>query len=149
MRPAVAVPAGTGLAEALQAAELSSVDEVVLLGPDDHPAAVLDGRAIATVPSELITRTPAAAVARVLPAHAVVQDSLAADSLVRHLQAHAHHEYVVVDATGTVRGVLLWDDVVAEVSGLQTGRSGRLLGGSPARPRRPDDVGRGAEQEPT
>lgn len=120
-RPAVGVPSGSGLAEALQAAELASVNEVVLVGDDHRPQAVLDARAIAQVPVERVTATPAQAVARALPPHAVLPQALAADALVRHLQAHPHHEYVVTDPAGTVHGVLLWDDVVARVTGSGKG----------------------------
>jgi Zn-dependent protease len=116
MRRAVAVPAGGGLGDALMAAQRSEVDEVVLLGDGGRPVAVLDGAAISAVPDDLVAGTPTDAVARLLPDEGVISESLAADALVRHLQASQHHEYVVVDASGAVLGVLLWDDVVARVA---------------------------------
>jgi Zn-dependent protease len=113
MRRAVAVPVGGHLGEALRTAQRSEVDEVVLLGPGGRPVAVLDSTAIATVPDDRVAGTPTDAVARSLPPGGVIEESLAADALVRHLQANQHHEYVVVDSTGAV---LLWDDVLARVA---------------------------------
>ncbi len=117
LRRAVGVPQGAGLADALRAAQTHDVHEVVLLGPDGRPVAVLDSQAITAVPDARVELTPAQAVARALPPHALVDESLAADALVRHLQANPHHEYVVVDSAGAVQGVLIWDDVVARVVG--------------------------------
>ncbi len=120
LRPAVSVPADCGLAQALQAADLAQVNEVVLAA-GGQPVAVLDATAIAAVPEDRLTSTPAQAVARALPPAALIPDTLVGDALIQHLQVDSHQEYVVVDHEGAVRGVLLLQDVAAAVSGRARG----------------------------
>lgn len=116
-RPAVGVPAWASLGDALRRAAGAHVDEVVLVGPDGAPVAVLDTAAIAAVPVERLDLTPAQAVARALPAQATVPHTLVGEDLIAHLQARAHTEFAVLDESGTVLGVLRWQDVVAGLSG--------------------------------
>ncbi len=116
-RPAIGVPAGAGLAEALSRAAAAGAEAVVLVGADGAPLAVLDAAAIAAVPAGRLEPTPAQAVARVLPADATVPQDLAGEQLIIHLQSCGHHEFVVLDGAGTVAGLLLAQDVAASLAG--------------------------------
>ena len=116
-RPAIAVPTGTVLGEALRRAAAAEVAEVVLIGPDGAPVGILDAEAISAVPEDRLELTPAEAVARVLPVMATVPRALAGEQLISHLQDRAHHEFAVTDETGTVVGLLLARDVASSLTG--------------------------------
>jgi Zn-dependent protease len=111
VRPAVPVPAGSTMTAAQAAAASAGVGDVVLLDVYGRPAGVLDAAATASVPAARAASVPASAVARTLAPTATVPVGLAGEALVGHLEAAPHAEYVVVDDTGRVVGVLAWQDV--------------------------------------
>ncbi len=121
IRPAVAVAAASPLAEALHHAQISRAEQIVLLGHDGEPIAVVDARALASVPPERLSVTPAQAVGRSLPPHATVPITLDGEALLEHLRATAHHEYAVLDPAGRVVGVLYGTDIQARLDGRASG----------------------------
>jgi Zn-dependent protease len=117
LRPAVTVPLTVSLAEAQAAAQAHGVSDLVLLDGDGRPSALLDQLAAGSVPDERAATVAVDAVARNLAEGAVLADDLAGDPLVERMQQSPSLEYAVVDATGSVIGVLLWKDVAARVAG--------------------------------
>lgn len=116
LRPAVVVPATTSLSQVASAAVQAGVADVVLLGPDGRPVAVLDRAAAESVPPQRAGVVAAAAVSRALAPEAVLAVDLAGDDLIGRLRAAPHPEYAVVDGAGAVVGLLSWDAVAASVA---------------------------------
>ena len=111
MLPAVAVPSTATVATALLSAAAAHARAVVVLDVYGRPAAVVDERAAAGVPSARADQVAAAAVAEALPEGAVLEAGLSGDALIRRLQARPAARYAVLDPGETVIGVLDWDDV--------------------------------------
>jgi Zn-dependent protease len=90
---------------------------VVVLDDDGTPAGILDHEAVARVPSGRTSSVLVTEVLRTLGEGAVLPDHLAGEELVERMQQNPHDEYVVVDAAGTVVGLLAWQAVAAQVAG--------------------------------
>jgi Zn-dependent protease/CBS domain-containing protein len=117
LHPVTVVPATATVADALVLARGGGAEDLVVVDGEGHPAAVLEASAASSVPAERAPAVGVDAVARALPPGAVVTDQLSGDQLVHRLQDAPHPEYAVVDASGTVVGLLRWRDVVARVTG--------------------------------
>ena len=113
--PAVGVPATITLAAALDAARCAGAARIVLLSPQSLPVAVVEPEAVERVPSGRAETVGAASVARRHDPSAVVDVRLAGEALLRALGGLPGEEFVVVDATGLVVGVLRAADVVDAV----------------------------------
>jgi Zn-dependent protease len=117
LRPATTVPSAATVADVTAAALAAEVADVVLLDIYGRPAGVIDDPAAATVPAPRTADVAASAVARTLPADAVLDAGLGGDALIERLQATRHPEYAVIDGQGQIIGVVVWQDVADMVAG--------------------------------
>ena len=117
LRPAIAVPAGTTVAQAREAVRTGAVPDLVVLGHDGRPAAVLDRPALFGVPQDRVGDLTVLEVARPLPPGTVLGEELTGEPLVERMQQAPHPQYVAVDATGAVLGIVHWRDVAARLAG--------------------------------
>jgi len=117
LRPAVALPASTSMADAEQRLTSGGVDQFVLLGVDGSPVGSVDGTAWASVPTGMRARTSLAAVAVPLPPEAVLLDIHSGSALAQGAAAAAEHSPVLVlvdtAAPGEVRGIVRVRDVIS------------------------------------
>ncbi|PPK94669.1 Zn-dependent protease [Kineococcus xinjiangensis] len=123
-RPAIAVPAGATVADVVARARArvdAGVDgqrlEVVLVTDDGVPVAVVDTAALQRVPEARRGGLTAGATARALGPRPVLRADLAGMALLDAVTHHGLGEHVVVDAGGTVVGLLRGGDVVRAVTG--------------------------------
>jgi Zn-dependent protease len=117
-RPALQVPSGTPLAEAVRRAGETGAGAVVVIDGAARPVGLVNAHAAAAVPAERQPWVAVDAVARTLRAELVLPASLAREELMRVVQAHPATEYLVVDGpAGETRtaehivGVLAADDL--------------------------------------
>jgi Zn-dependent protease len=103
--PALGLPATATVAD-VQRYSTAGVPAVVLYGPDERPAAVVDDAAAAQVPAALAPATPASAVAYPLAAGAYVKATDRGAELLAYLAQLEGSDYAVVDDAGTVTGLL-------------------------------------------
>lgn len=115
-RPSVPVTASTPLSMALARLEQAQSGSLVVVDADERPIAVVSESAVAATPPERRPWVPVAEVAvtlspqRVLPAH------LAGEALLNAMRQAPASEYLVVDRTGAVLGVLATTDVARVVT---------------------------------
>ena len=107
---AVGVVADTTLAQADLAVRSTGAELVVVLGDHGRPAALVDPRAVATVPSEVYALTPVSAVTVPLPGGAVVDAGTDGAELVAAF-GRAGSSVLVVTSGGRVVGVVTTEDV--------------------------------------
>jgi Zn-dependent protease len=124
VQSAIALPAGTSMADAQQLLTTGGVDRLVLLGPDGAPVATVDGVAWNSVPAEQRAQTPLAAVAVPLPAEAVLSDIATGSELAQGAAGAASVSPVLIlvqtgtpGAPGGVRGIVRVRDVIAALRG--------------------------------
>lgn len=117
LHPAVTVPSTATVADARTVAEDHAVGDLVVLDAERRPTALLDRPALEDVPDEQAGSVCVDTVAQTLPEGAVLPDNLGGDPLVQRMQDCPHLRYAVLDASGTVVGLLFWQDVVARVAG--------------------------------
>ena len=116
LQPAVAVASTATVATALLAAIEAGARAIVVLDVYGRPAAVVDERAAADVPTARADQVGAAAVAQALPEGAVLATGLSGDDLIGRLQARPAPRYAVIDREDRVIGVLDWEDVARFVT---------------------------------
>lgn len=113
--PAVGVAATASLAEAVDAARRTGARHVVLVGPDGGPMAIVEPGAVEQVPADRTGQVGVASVARRIDPRAVVDVSLAGESLLQALGSLPGEQFVALDAERRVVGVLHAQDVVDAV----------------------------------
>ncbi|MCX6500775.1 MAG: site-2 protease family protein [Arthrobacter sp.] len=122
--PAIGLPATATVAD-VQRYSTAGVPAVVLYGPDQRPAAVVDDDAAAQVPAALASATPASAVAYPLAAGAYVKATDRGAELLAYLAQLEGSDYAVVDDAGTVTGLLRQLTVLNAITGKrQQGTAG-------------------------
>jgi Zn-dependent protease/CBS domain-containing protein len=123
-RPAIFVPVGTPLAEALRRARAAGRLAVVVVDRDGGPAAVMSGAAADATPEQRRPWISVEEVSRPISAAVVLPADLAGEDLLRTLQQHPAPEYVVrgrpgADGAGAgdgdVVGVLAAVDLAARL----------------------------------
>ncbi|HZI96016.1 MAG TPA: site-2 protease family protein [Actinomycetales bacterium] len=114
-QPAVGVPVTVTLAEAMDTARRSGAQRVVLVGPDGGPVAIVEPAAVEQVPADRAGQVAVASVARRIDPRAVVDVSLAGESLLQALGSLPGEQFVALDAERRVVGVLHAQDVVDAV----------------------------------
>jgi Zn-dependent protease len=117
LRPATTVVAEASVADVLAHGVGEEDGHVVVVGVRGDPLALLDRSAVATVTPQRAPQVPVTAVSRALGDGAVLPEDLAGEVLVDRMQRAPHDEYAVVDAAGSVVGVLSWRAVAARVAG--------------------------------
>ncbi|MFI7589123.1 M50 family metallopeptidase [Spongisporangium articulatum] len=116
LRPAVSVPSGASVADALLAVARDQARAVVLLDVYGRPTAVVDERAAGQVPPAQAEQVRAAAVAEALVEGAVLDVRETGAAFIARLQSVPAPRYAVLDGAERVVGVLEWDDVARFVA---------------------------------
>ena len=131
--PAVGLPQSATVADVLALAPdrgTGTVPAVVLYGSDGRPVALVDRSAVAAVAPGAAAATPASAVAYALGTGAYVPEYSKGQELVAYLAQLDGQEYAVVDAAGTVTGLLRQGTVLKAITGKEP-RPARSRGGRP------------------
>jgi Zn-dependent protease/CBS domain-containing protein len=115
-RRALSVAADLPLAEAVRRAREAQAGALVVVDPDGRPTAVVSEAAVAATPEHRRPWMQVGEVARgVVPAMCVSTD-LDGAHLLRAMQAHPASEYVVMEPSGHLYGVLVTTDVEKALS---------------------------------
>jgi hypothetical protein len=115
-RRAIAVPADLPLAEGLRRAQGAQAGAMVVVTTDGRPSAVVNEAAVTATPEERRPWVSCAAVARELQPGLMLDADLDGERLLRAMQSAPASEYVLVEPTGDVYGVLSTADVDAAFS---------------------------------
>lgn len=115
-RRAIAVPADLPLSEGLRRANGAQAGAMVVVTGSGRPSAVVTEAAVTATPPERRPWVACSAVARELEAGLLLDADLDGERLLRAMQATPASEYVLVEPTGDVFGVLATSDVDAAFS---------------------------------
>ncbi|MDB1089026.1 site-2 protease family protein [Streptomyces sp. ACA25] len=110
-RRGVPVAAGTPLSEALRRANEAGARALVVVGPDGEPLSLVRESGIAGVPEHRRPWVPVGTLAQELTEGMRVPADLAGEALLDRLRATPVSEYLVVETTGEIYGVLSAADV--------------------------------------
>ncbi len=112
-RRALAVPEDVPLAEAVRRARECDAGGLVVLGPAGEPLAVVNEQAVLATPEGRRPWLSTGAVARRLEPGLMLPADLTGEALVRAMHHTPSSEYLLVEADGSVFGVLVTADVDA------------------------------------
>ncbi len=115
-RRAVFVPHDIPLSEALRRVAEAGAGGVVLTDAEGRPVAVSQEAAVSAVPVERRPWVPVSSVSAALDPRAALPADLSGEPLLVAMTAHPASEYVVVEADGTLVGVLATADVEAALT---------------------------------
>lgn len=115
-RPTFVADSDLPLAEALVRAESGGSSAVVIGSPDGGVAAVMSGAAVDNVPAARRPWISLSEACRTATPDLVLPDDLCGDELIEALRSRPAGEYIVVDSTGHLVGVLATVDVLARVA---------------------------------
>jgi len=110
-RKAVSVSADTPLAEAIRRADESQARAVVVVDHDDKPIAILNETAVMATPPQRRPWVDAGALARTLEPNLVLPADLSGMALLDAIRRAPATEYLLVEPSGQVYGVLATKDV--------------------------------------
>jgi len=110
-RKAVSVTANTPLAEALRRAKESEARAVVVVDHEDKPIAILNETAVMATPDQRRPWIEAGSLARTLEPNMVLPADLSGMALLDALRRAPASEYLLVEPSGQVYGVLAARDV--------------------------------------
>ncbi len=116
-RRAIPVQADLPLAEALRRAVDAGARGLVVVDRQDKPTALVNEAAVMATPEHRRPWVQVGEFARSLEPGMVISAELAGEQLVRALQAAPATEYLVVEPTGEVYGVLAAADVERAFAG--------------------------------
>jgi CBS domain-containing protein len=111
-RRAIAVTADTPLAEALRRLQAAGARALVIVDHGGRPEAIVPESRVAATPAKQQPWVSAGSLGRALNPALVLETGLTGQPLLDAMRAEPSTEYLVVDASGTVLGVLAADDVV-------------------------------------
>jgi Zn-dependent protease/CBS domain-containing protein len=117
-RKAVSVAADTPLAEAIRRAEESKARAVVVVDHDDKPIAILNETAVMATPQQRRPWIDAGALARTLEPNMVLPADLSGMALLDAIRRAPATEYLLVEPSGQVYGVLAARDVDRAFAGV-------------------------------
>jgi len=115
VRRALSVPPDLPLAEALRRAREHGARGLVVVDSNGQPDAVVDEAAVVATPEQRRPWIPVMSLARRLTPGLVIDADLAGMALIEAMQRTPSSEYVVVERTGAVVGVLAAADVAKSV----------------------------------
>jgi CBS domain-containing protein len=110
-RRAIPVAADVPLSEAIRRAQDAGAGALVVIGPDGIPQALVSEATVAATPEHRRPWTLVADVARSLHPGMRVAADLDGERMVHAMHAHPATEYLVVEDSGEVFGVLAASDV--------------------------------------
>jgi len=117
-RKAVSVPAGTPLAEAIRRAEETHARAVVIVDHEDKPIAIVNETAVMATPEQRRPWMEAGALARTLEPTMVLPADLSGMALLDAIRRAPATEYLLVEPSGQVYGVLAARDVDHAFAGV-------------------------------
>jgi len=117
-RKAVSVAADTPLAEAIRRADENQARAVVVVDHDDKPIAILNERAVMATPPQRRPWIEAGALARTLEPSLVLPADLSGMALLDAIRRAPASEYLLVEPSGEVYGVLAARDVDLAFAGV-------------------------------
>ncbi|QIK77456.1 site-2 protease family protein [Nocardioides piscis] len=110
-RRALAVPEDTPLAEAVRRAEEAGAGSIVTVTASGTPTGIVNETAVLATPEERRPWIAVSAVARTLDDGLTLPATIAGEELVMAISQHPAEEYLLVEADGSVLGVLATADV--------------------------------------
>lgn len=110
-RPAIGVPADLPLAEAIRRALEANAGSLVVVSSGGHPEGVVNEAAVASTPLERRPWMSTGDLARRLEAGLMIPADLQGEELLRAMQTTPATEYVLMEPSGSVYGVLVTRDV--------------------------------------
>jgi Zn-dependent protease len=110
-RRAIAVPPELPLAEGLRRAQGAQAGAMVVVSSDGRPSAVVNEAAVTATPAQRRPWVSCSSVAREVSPGLLLDADLDGERLLRAMQATPATEYVLVEASGDVYGVLATSDV--------------------------------------
>jgi CBS domain-containing protein len=117
-RKAVSVAADTPLAEAIRRADESKARAVVVVDHDDKPIAILNETAVMATPEQRRPWIDAGSLARTLEPSLVLSADLSGMALLDAIRRAPATEYLLVEPSGQVYGVLAARDVDLAFAGV-------------------------------
>ncbi len=117
-RKAVSVAADTPLAEAIRRAEESNARAVVIVDHKDTPIAILDEKAVSDTPAQRRPWLEARTMARTLEPNLVLSADLSGMDLIDAISRAPATEYLLIERSGQVYGVLARRDVDHALAGV-------------------------------
>jgi Zn-dependent protease/CBS domain-containing protein len=117
-RKAVSVSADTPLAEAIRRAQESNARAVVVVDHDDKPIAILNETAVMATPEQRRPWIEAGSLARTLEPNLVLPADLSGMALLDAIRQAPATEYLLVEPSGQVYGVLAARDVDRAFAGV-------------------------------
>jgi Zn-dependent protease/CBS domain-containing protein len=117
-RRAVSVSADTPLAEAIRRADESKARAVVVVDHDDKPIAILNETAVMATPEQRRPWIEAGTLARTLEPDMVLSADLSGMALIEAIHRAPATEYLLVEPSGQVYGVLATRDVDRAFAGV-------------------------------
>ena len=117
-RKAVSVAADTPLAEAIRRADENQARAVVVVDHDDKPIAILNETAVMATPPQRRPWIEAGALARTLEPSLVLPADLSGMALLEAIRRAPASEYLLVEPSGEVYGVLAARDVDLAFAGV-------------------------------
>jgi Zn-dependent protease len=110
-RPAIGVPADLPLSEAIRRAQEANAGSLVIVSSQGQPEGIVNEAAVASTPMERRPWMPAGDLARRLESGLMISADLSGEALLRAMHSTPATEYVLLEPTGSVYGVLVAKDV--------------------------------------
>lgn len=110
-RRAISVPASTPLAEAIRQADESKARAVVVVDHDNRPIAILNEAAVMATPPQRRPWVDAGSLARTIEPNLILPADLSGMALLEAMRKAPASEYLLVEQSGQVYGVLATRDL--------------------------------------
>ncbi len=110
-RRTLAVPHDLPLAEAVRRAQEEQAGSIVVLDSGGRPSGIVNEAALVATPEDRRPWLPVSAVARTVEEGLVLSSDISGESLIRAMQRMPATEYLLVEADGSIFGVLATEDV--------------------------------------
>jgi len=117
-RKAISVPAGTPLAEAIRQADEAGARAVVVVDHDSKPIAIVNEAAVMATPPQRRPWVDAGSMARTIDPGLILSADLQGMALLDAIRRAPATEYLLVDSTGQVVGVLAARDLDQVFAGV-------------------------------
>ena len=117
-RRAIGVPASTPLAEAVRRAQAAGARALVIVDHEGTPTAIVSESAVLATPDERRPWIETGALARTLEPGLVLSADLSGMDLIRAVQQAPASEYLLIEPTGQIFGVLATDDLNLAFAGV-------------------------------
>ncbi len=128
-RRAIPVPSDLPVAEALRLLEQGGAGGLVTVDARRQPVGIVNEAAIAALPVERRPWVSVGSVSRTLQRTATVPVDAQGEGMLQLMDEHPAPEYLVVEADGSIYGVLSHQDVTTALAALQHSASGPLRRG--------------------